>query len=85
MIRNLRERNIDVVILVNLSAKMPTRVGLRYCERWGVEVILVEDAASSPGPECTQVAYSQFERLVNQVVSMEDMITRINEAAKQTV
>ncbi len=77
----LRQRNIDTIILAGMSANLCVESHLRDAEENGFEVIMVKDATAGPGPEATQAAYINYGFIANEVVTTEEIVGRVRESA----
>ena len=80
----LRQRNIDTIILVGMSANLCVESHLRDAEENGFEVIVVKDATAGPGREATQAAYVNYSLIANEVVTTEEIVGTLMEAARET-
>ena len=80
----LRQRGIDTIILAGMSANLCVESHLRDAEENGFEVIVVKDATAGPGPEATQAAYVNYSLIANEVVTTEEIVGTLKEAAYET-
>ena len=77
----LRQLNIDTIILAGMSANLCVESHLRDAEENGFEVIMVKDATAGPGPEATQAAYVNYGLIANEVVTTDEIVGRLKETA----
>ena len=73
----LRQRNIDTIILAGMAANLCVESHLRDAEENGFEVIVVKDGTAGPGPEATQAAYVNYSLIANEVVMTEEIVGRL--------
>ena len=81
----LRQRNIDTIILAGMSANLCVESHLRDAEENGFEVIVVKDATAGPGREATEAAYLNYGLIANEVVTTEEIVSRMKETASVAV
>jgi nicotinamidase-related amidase len=75
----LRQRNIQNIILAGMSANLCVESHLRDAIEHGYEVIVVKDATTGPGPEATQAAYTNYGFIANEVVTTDEIVRRLKE------
>ncbi|MHA2386553.1 MAG: cysteine hydrolase [Candidatus Thorarchaeota archaeon] len=76
----LRQRNLQTIILAGMSANLCVESHLRDAIEAGYEVIVVKDATTGPGPEATQAAYTNYGFIANEVVTTKEILNRIKES-----
>ncbi|MDP6402230.1 MAG: isochorismatase family cysteine hydrolase [SAR202 cluster bacterium] len=76
----LRQRNVDTIILAGMSANLCVESHLRDAEENGFEVFVVKDATAGPGPEATQAAYINYGLIANGVVTTDEIVATLKEA-----
>jgi nicotinamidase-related amidase len=77
----LRQRNIDTIVLGGMSANLCVESHLRDAAENGFEVIVVKDATAGPGEAATQEAYVNYGLIANEVVTTADIVERIDRSA----
>jgi nicotinamidase-related amidase len=77
----LRQRNIDTIILAGMAANLCVESHLRDAEENGFEVLVVKDATTGPGPEATQAAMVNYSLIANEVVTTAEITERLRQAA----
>jgi nicotinamidase-related amidase len=75
----LRQRNIQNIILAGMSANLCVESHLRDAIEHGFDVIVVKDATTGPGPEATQAAYTNYGFIANEVVTTDEIVRRLKE------
>lgn len=75
----LRQRNVDTIILAGMSANLCVESHLRDAEENGFEVIVVKDATAGPGREATEAAYLNYGLIANEVVTTDEIVSRIKQ------
>ena len=81
IVMQLRQRNIDTIILAGMSANFCLESHLRDAEENGFEVIVVKDTTAGPGREATQGAYFNYGMIANEVVTTDEITGRLLETA----
>ncbi|AKB25571.1 Isochorismatase [Methanosarcina sp. MTP4] len=79
----LRQRNIQTIILAGMSANLCVESHLRDAIEHGFDVLVVKDATTGPGKEATQAAYVNYGLIANEVVTTEKIIHRLEQAAEK--
>jgi nicotinamidase-related amidase len=77
----LRQRNLQTIILAGMSANLCVESHLRDAIEHGFDVIVVKDATTGAGPEATQAAHTNFGFIANEVVTTSEIIDRLKKAA----
>jgi nicotinamidase-related amidase len=75
----LRQRNVQTVILAGMSANLCVESHLRDVVEHGFEVIVVKDATTGPGPEATRAACTNYGFIANEIVSTGQIVSRLRE------
>jgi nicotinamidase-related amidase len=75
----LRQRNIQNIILAGMSANLCVESHLRDAVEHGFDVIVVKDATTGPGSEATQAAYTNYGFIANEVVTTDEIVRRLKE------
>ncbi len=73
----LRQRNIDTIVLAGMSANLCVESNLRDAVENGFEVLVVKDATTGPGPEATQAAMVNYGLIANEVVTTDEITQRL--------
>ncbi len=73
----LRQRNIDTIVLAGMSANLCVESNLRDAVENGFEVLVVKDATTGPGPEATQAAMVNYGFIANEVVTTDEVTKRL--------
>ncbi len=73
----LRQRNIDTIVLAGMSANLCVESNLRDAVENGFEVLVVKDATTGPGPEATQAAMVNYGLIANEVVTTDEVTQRL--------
>ena len=68
-----------------MSANLCVESHLRDAEENGFEVIVVKDATAGPGREATEAAYLNYGLIANEVVTTEEIVSRMKETASVAV
>jgi len=79
----LRQRNLQTIILAGMSANLCVESHLRDAVEHGFDVIVVKDATTGAGPEATQAAYTNYGFIANEVVTTDEIVKRLKESANQ--
>ncbi|WP_406658315.1 cysteine hydrolase [Methanolobus sp. ZRKC2] len=72
----LRQRNVNTIILAGMSANLCVESHLRDAIESGFDVLVVKDATTGPGPEATQAAYTNYGLIASEVVTTDDVVER---------
>ena len=73
----LRQRNIDTIVLAGMSANLCVESHLRDAVENGFEVLVVKDATTGPGPDATQAAMVNYGLIANEVVTTDEITQRL--------
>ena len=73
----LRQRNIDTIVLAGMSANLCVESNLRDAVENGFEVLVVKDATTGPGPDATQAAMVNYGLIANEVVTTDEITQRL--------
>jgi len=73
----LRQRNIQKIVLAGMSANLCVESHLRDAIEHGFDVIVVKDATTGPGPEATQAAQTNYGFIASEVVTTEEIVKRL--------
>lgn len=73
----LRQRDIDTIVLAGMSANLCVESNLRDAVENGFEVLVVKDATTGPGPEATQAAMVNYGLIANEVVTTDEITQRL--------
>ena len=73
----LRQRNIDTIVLAGMSANLCVESNRRHAVANGCEVLGVKDATTGPGPEATQAAMVNYGLIANEVVTTDEITQRL--------
>jgi nicotinamidase-related amidase len=76
----LRQRNVDTIVLAGMSANLCVESHLRDAVENGFEVIVIKDATAGPGPEATQAAYVNYSLIATEVTTTDDIVDRLKAA-----
>ena len=77
----LRQREIQTIILAGMSANLCVESHLRDAIEHGFDVIIVKDATTGAGPDATKAAHTNYGFIATEVVTTEEMVTRLEEIA----
>jgi nicotinamidase-related amidase len=75
----LRQRNLQTIILGGMSANLCVESHLRDAIEHGFDVIVVKDATTGPGPDATKAAYTNYGFIANEVVTTDEIVRRLKE------
>lgn len=75
----LRQRNLQTIILAGMSANLCVESHLRDAIEHGFDVIVVKDATTGPGPDATKAAYTNYGFIANEVVTTDEIKKRLKE------
>ena len=73
----LRQRNIQKLVLAGMSANLCVESHLRDAVEHGFDVMVVNDATTGPGPEATQAAMTNYGLIATEVIDTQEAIKRL--------
>lgn len=76
----LRQRNIDTLILAGMSANLCVESHLRDAEEHGYTVWVVKDATAAAGEAALQAAYTNFSFIANEVLTTAEVTAKLQQA-----
>jgi nicotinamidase-related amidase len=77
----LRQRDIQTIILAGMSANLCVESHLRDAAENGFDVIVVKDATAGAGEAATQAAYVNYGFIASEVVTTEQAVAAIEATA----
>lgn len=78
----LRQRDVQTIILAGMSANLCVESHLRDAAENGFDVLVVKDATAGAGEEATQAAYTNYGFIATEVVTTDEVVGALKEAAK---
>jgi len=73
----LRQRNIKTLIIAGMSANLCVESHVRDAAEHAFDTIVVKDATAGPGDKATEAAIVNFGFLASEVLTTEELFTRI--------
>jgi nicotinamidase-related amidase len=76
----LRQRNLQSIILAGMSANLCVESHLRDAIEHGFDVMVVKDATTGPGIDATKAAYTNYGFIANEIVMTSDIVKRLKQS-----
>jgi nicotinamidase-related amidase len=70
----LRQRNIQTIVLAGMSANLCVESHLRDAAENGFDVIVVKDATAGAGEEATHAAYVNYGFIASEVATSDEVV-----------
>jgi nicotinamidase-related amidase len=77
----LRQRNIQTIVLAGMSANLCVESHLRDAAENGFDVIVVKDATAGAGEDATNAAYTNYSFIASEVVATDEAVAALKAAA----